>query len=170
MGLPFPPFCQGLAIGLKLTLAGNNQLKKRGFWFFVVLVATSIATQMNYLNKALDTFNTAIVSPIYYVIFTTATIVASAILFNGWDSSLDDADINMEEVIASLRETGALPSAFGHQFGTSDLITLVCGFLTIVGGVFMLHISRQEDEAKKNAAAMTDDVATATAELLRIES
>lgn len=34
----------------------------------------------------------------------------------------------------------------------------------------MLHISRQEDEAKKNAAAMTDDVATATAELLRIES
>jgi hypothetical protein len=50
----------------------------------VVLVAISIATQMNYLNKALDTFNTAIVSPIYYVMFTTATIVASAILFNGW--------------------------------------------------------------------------------------
>ena len=38
-------------------------------------------TQMNYLNKALDLFNTAIVSPIYFVMFTTFTILASAILF-----------------------------------------------------------------------------------------
>lgn len=36
---------------------------------------------MNYLNKALDLFNTAIVSPIYYVMFTTFTIIASVILF-----------------------------------------------------------------------------------------
>ena len=49
-----------------------------------MLVVVSIVTQMNYLNKALDTFNTAVVTPIYYVLFTTATIVASAILFNGW--------------------------------------------------------------------------------------
>ena len=42
---------------------------------------------MNYLNKALDTFNTAIVSPIYYVLFTTATILASGILFNGWGNA-----------------------------------------------------------------------------------
>ena len=40
-----------------------------------------MVTQMNYLNKALDLFNTAIVSPIYYVMFTTFTITASAILF-----------------------------------------------------------------------------------------
>ena len=38
-------------------------------------------TQINYLNKALDVFNTAIVSPIYYVLFTVATISASAIMF-----------------------------------------------------------------------------------------
>lgn len=31
--------------------------------------------------QALDTFNAAIVSPIYYVMFTTLTIVASAIMF-----------------------------------------------------------------------------------------
>ena len=47
-------------------------------------MTVSIITQMNYLNKALDTFNTAVVTPIYYVFFTTSTIVASAILFNGW--------------------------------------------------------------------------------------
>ena len=45
------------------------------------VVAVCVVTQMNYLNKALDLFNTAIVSPIYYVMFTTFTITASIILF-----------------------------------------------------------------------------------------
>jgi hypothetical protein len=36
---------------------------------------------MNYLNKSLDLFNTAIVSPIYYVMFTLLTIIASVIMF-----------------------------------------------------------------------------------------
>lgn len=45
------------------------------------VVAICVVTQMNYLNKALDLFNTAIVSPIYYVMFTTFTILAAAILF-----------------------------------------------------------------------------------------
>lgn len=31
--------------------------------------------------QALDTFNTAVVSPIYYVMFTTLTILASVIMF-----------------------------------------------------------------------------------------
>lgn len=45
------------------------------------VVGVCVVTQMNYLNKALDLFNTAIVSPIYYVMFTTFTIIASAVLF-----------------------------------------------------------------------------------------
>lgn len=48
---------------------------------WVQVVAVCVVTQMNYLNKALDLFNTAIVSPIYYVMFTTFTITASIILF-----------------------------------------------------------------------------------------
>jgi len=40
-----------------------------------------VLTQINYLNKALDVFNTSIVSPIYYVMFTVATITASCIMF-----------------------------------------------------------------------------------------
>lgn len=31
--------------------------------------------------QALDTFNTAVVSPIYYVMFTSFTILASVIMF-----------------------------------------------------------------------------------------
>ena len=45
------------------------------------IVAACVITQMNYLNKALDLFNTAIVSPIYYVMFTTLTVAANVILF-----------------------------------------------------------------------------------------
>jgi hypothetical protein len=37
--------------------------------------------------QALDTFNTAVVTPIYYVLFTTATIAASGLLFRGWTGS-----------------------------------------------------------------------------------
>ena len=45
------------------------------------IVGVSVITQLNYLNRALDMFNTAIVSPIYYVMFTLFTITASLILF-----------------------------------------------------------------------------------------
>jgi hypothetical protein len=47
----------------------------------VQVVVVCLLTQMNYLNKSLDMFNTAIVSPIYYVMFTLLTIIASVIMF-----------------------------------------------------------------------------------------
>lgn len=40
---------------------------------------------MNYLNKALDTFNTGVVTPVYYVMFTSLVITASTILFKEWE-------------------------------------------------------------------------------------
>lgn len=40
---------------------------------------------MNYLNKALDIFNTGVVTPVYYVMFTSLVITASAILFKEWE-------------------------------------------------------------------------------------
>lgn len=36
--------------------------------------------------QALDTFNTAVVSPIYYVMFTSLTILASVIMFKVYSS------------------------------------------------------------------------------------
>ncbi len=41
---------------------------------------------MNYLNKALDTFNTAVVSPIYYVFFTAFVMLASGLLYGEFDN------------------------------------------------------------------------------------
>ncbi|XXG41392.1 hypothetical protein AAC387_Pa01g1863 [Persea americana] len=72
---------KALGTSLKLTFEGNNQLIYPETWFFLLVVLTCVITQMNYLNKALDTFNTAIVSPIYYVMFTSLTILASIIMF-----------------------------------------------------------------------------------------
>ncbi|XP_052179786.1 probable magnesium transporter NIPA4 [Diospyros lotus] len=101
---------KALGIALKLTLSGMNQLIYPQTWAFTVIVATCIITQMNYLNKALDTFNTAVVSPIYYVMFTSLTILASVIMFKDWDRQ-----------------------------NPTQIVTEMCGFVTILSGTFLLH-------------------------------
>lgn len=73
--------CQALGIAIKLTLAGDNQFVYPPTYAFAAVVVGAVVTQMNYLNRALDLFNTAIVTPLYYVAFTTLTIAASTIMF-----------------------------------------------------------------------------------------
>ncbi|XP_065870453.1 probable magnesium transporter NIPA4 isoform X1 [Euphorbia lathyris] len=109
---------KALGIALKLTLSGMNQMIYPQTWAFTLIVITCVLTQMNYLNKALDTFNTAVVSPIYYVMFTSFTIVASVIMFKDWDRQ-----------------------------SPTQIITEMCGFVTILSGTFLLHKTKD----------MTDD-------------
>lgn len=101
---------KALGIALKLTLSGMNQLIYPQTWAFTMIVAACVVTQMNYLNKALDTFNTAVVSPIYYVMFTSFTILASVIMFKDWDRQ-----------------------------NLTQIVTEMCGFVTILSGTFLLH-------------------------------
>ncbi|KAJ0969452.1 hypothetical protein J5N97_022329 [Dioscorea zingiberensis] len=101
---------QALGIALKLTFSGMNQLIYPQTWAFTMVVITCVVTQMNYLNKALDTFNTAVVSPIYYVMFTSLTILASVIMFKDWDRQ-----------------------------NPTQIVTEMCGFVTILSGTFLLH-------------------------------
>ncbi|CAL8467064.1 g6600 [Coccomyxa elongata] len=72
---------KALGIALKLTFQGQNQFVFIETYFCILVVAICVVTQINYLNRALDMFNTAIVSPIYYVMFTLLTITASLIMF-----------------------------------------------------------------------------------------
>ncbi|XP_065669839.1 magnesium transporter NIPA2 isoform X1 [Hydra vulgaris] len=102
--------CKGLGIAIKETLAHNSQVSNPIAWMLLIGGALCIMVQMNFLNKALDIFNTSIVSPIYYVMFTTFAIIASAILYKEW------AKLNAKDALGS-----------------------VCGFLTIIIGVFLLH-------------------------------
>jgi hypothetical protein len=57
----------------------SNVLVYKPIASYIVLAASNWVIVP--LLQALDTFNTAIVSPIYYVMFTTLTILASIIMF-----------------------------------------------------------------------------------------
>ncbi|XP_006633097.1 magnesium transporter NIPA2 [Lepisosteus oculatus] len=101
---------KGLGIGAKELFAGKPVLKEPLFWALLVCLVACISTQINYLNKALDIFNTSIVTPIYYVFFTTAVMACSAILFKEW-----------------------------FQMSADGILGTISGFLTIIVGIFLLH-------------------------------
>ncbi|GAA5878721.1 hypothetical protein JCM3774_000486 [Rhodotorula dairenensis] len=108
---------KALGIALKLTFAGNNQLWRAGTWIFAITVAGCIATQMAHFNKALDLFPTTVVNTSYYVMFTTSTLLASVILFHGLNTA-----------------------------GGAQTFSLLCGLYIISMGVYLLNLSRAENE------------------------
>ncbi|GMH24761.1 hypothetical protein Nepgr_026604 [Nepenthes gracilis] len=116
---------KALGIALKLTLSGMNQLVYPQTWAFTLIVAICVVTQMNYLNKALDTFNTAVVSPIYYVMFTSLTILASVIMFKDWDRQ-----------------------------NPTQIVTEMCGFATILSGTFLLHKTKDMVDGLSTSLSM----------------
>ncbi|CAN9097882.1 unnamed protein product [Alternaria alternata] len=113
-------FIKAFGIALKMTFAGNNQFTHPSTYVFVILVVGCILTQMNYFNKALSQFSTNIVNPLYYVMFTTCTLVASCLLFQGFNT------------------TSAV-----------NTISLLCGFLIIFSGVYLLNLSREDPNGNK---------------------
>uniref|UniRef100_A0A1B6FJ15 Magnesium transporter NIPA2 n=1 Tax=Cuerna arida TaxID=1464854 RepID=A0A1B6FJ15_9HEMI len=109
--------CKGLGLGLKETVSGEqNELTNWLTWTFLILVVIFVSIQMNYLNKALDLFNTGIVTPVYYVMFTTLVITASAILFKEW-----------------------------YHLSAEDILGNVCGFLVIIVGIVLLNTFKDMD-------------------------
>ncbi|XP_055364500.1 magnesium transporter NIPA2 isoform X1 [Betta splendens] len=101
---------KGLGIAIKELIAGKSVLRNPLAWFLLLALVACVSTQINYLNKALDIFNTSLVTPIYYVFFTTSVLTCSAILFKEWE-----------------------------HMGTDDVIGTLSGFLTIIVGIFLLH-------------------------------
>uniref|UniRef100_UPI00358DFA69 magnesium transporter NIPA2-like n=1 Tax=Myxine glutinosa TaxID=7769 RepID=UPI00358DFA69 len=101
---------KGLGIAIKELLGGKPALRNPLTWILLCSLVACVGTQINYLNKALDIFNTSVVTPIYYVFFTTSVMVCSAILFKEW-----------------------------YHMKAADIIGTVCGFFTIILGIFLLH-------------------------------
>lgn len=109
--------CKALGLALRDTLSGKSN--DFGMWlpyFLIVITVIFVGIQVNYLNKALDIFNTSIVTPIYYVIFTTLVITASAILFKEWGR------MKAENIIGDL-----------------------CGFFVVIVAVILLNAFRDVD-------------------------
>ncbi|KAJ5625017.1 hypothetical protein N7510_001326 [Penicillium lagena] len=111
---------KAFGIAVKLTLGGNNQFTNASTYVFAIVTGFCILTQMNYFNKALNSFSTSIVNPLYYVTFTTATLCASFILFKGFNT------------------TDAV-----------NTISLLCGFLQIFTGVYLLNLSRHDPDGRQ---------------------
>lgn len=66
------------------------------------MVTAFLLFQLNYLNLALDLFSAAAVSPVYYVFFTSCTIISNALLFQGFDGQ------TVWDVVADLFGFGAM--------------------------------------------------------------
>lgn len=107
---------KAIGIAIELTLEGSNQAVYFQTWIFAMVAVTCIITQLNYLNMALDTFNTTVVSPIYYAMFTAFTILASAIMFKDYSGQ-----------------------------SASSVASELCGFITVLSGTAVLHSTRDPD-------------------------
>ncbi|RHZ51657.1 hypothetical protein CDV55_103878 [Aspergillus turcosus] len=103
---------QGLGAAILAQINGKSQFKEWFLYVLLVFVIATLLTEIIYLNKALNLFNAALVTPTYYVFFTSSTIVSSAILFQGFKGS-------------------------GMQ-----IATVILGFLQICAGVVLLQLSK----------------------------
>ncbi|ODN77443.1 hypothetical protein L202_04621 [Cryptococcus amylolentus CBS 6039] len=108
---------QGLGSSIVTSIQGDNQVKNWFFWFLFVFVVITLLTEINYLNKALELFNTSMVVPVYFCFFSSATLITSFILYQGLKAS------------------------------AVTLITMVLGFLVTCLGITLLQLSKVDPEA-----------------------
>ncbi|EON65748.1 hypothetical protein W97_04987 [Coniosporium apollinis CBS 100218] len=117
---------QGLGAAIVTQAGGEAQFNQ---WFLYVLLAfviITLLTEIVYLNKALNIFNAALVTPTYYVFFTSSTIVTSAILFRGFKGT------------------------------PATISTVIMGFLQICAGVVLLQLSKSAKDVPDAAVFSGD--------------
>lgn len=117
---------QGLGAGILAWIRGKPQYKEWFFWVLLVFIIITLLTEIVYLNKALNIFNASIVTPTYYVYFTSTTIITSAILFQGFKGT------------------------------AQSIVTVVLGFLTICSGVVLLQLSKSAKDVPDAAVFSGD--------------
>ncbi|MBW04181.1 Magnesium transporter NIPA1, partial [Eschrichtius robustus] len=95
----------------KLTNPGVEALE--GLVLLAVL-GCSIIVQFRYINKALECFDSSVFGAIYYVVFTTLVLLASAILFREWSN-----------------------------VGLVDFLGMACGFTTVSVGIVLIQVFKE---------------------------
>ncbi|KAJ3137926.1 hypothetical protein HK100_000224 [Physocladia obscura] len=110
----------------------DNQFKQWPIYPLFAFLVFFVIFQVNFLNKALSCFSAAVVTPIYYVFFTTATMLTSAFLFQGFPVG-----------------------------STVDGVSILFGFLVICGGVallfqYSLKLQRIAKEAGQTVARIAN--------------
>ncbi|ORY78641.1 magnesium transporter NIPA-domain-containing protein [Protomyces lactucae-debilis] len=103
---------QGFGASVVSAIGGTpNQWNNWFLWVLFIFVIITLLFEIVYLNKALNIFNTSVVTPIYFTCFTTMTLISSAVLFQGFNGK------------------------------PVEIITVVLGFFCIVCGVILLQVS-----------------------------
>ncbi|XP_067663593.1 magnesium transporter NIPA2-like isoform X1 [Haliotis asinina] len=125
--------CKGVGVAIKETFRGRNEFTNYLTYLLLLVVVICILIQLNYLNRALDTFNTAVVTPIYYVFFTSAVIAASLILYKEFG--------NMEVM---------------------DIVGNMCGFLTIISGIFLLNAFKDQNISISTVASVRKEAVSSS--------
>ncbi|VBB84331.1 Putative NIPA-like protein 1 [Podospora comata] len=117
---------QGLGAAIIAQAGGKPQFNQWFLYVLLVFVIATLLTEIIYLNKALNLFNAALVTPTYYVYFTSTTIITSAILFRGFNGT------------------------------PTSIITVVMGFLVICSGVVLLQLSKSAKDVPDTAVFAGD--------------
>ncbi|CAO3599074.1 unnamed protein product [Absidia cylindrospora] len=120
-------FTQGFGSAIVYSISVEKQFTNWFIYIMLLILVFTLVLEIVYLNKALNLYNTALVTPTYYVIFTTMTIVSSTILFQGFNAS------------------GA------------DIASCVMGFLCICSGVALLHHSSATPNNSNNRVLEDSD-------------
>ncbi|KAK9899269.1 DUF803-domain-containing protein, partial [Cystobasidium minutum MCA 4210] len=110
----------GLGASIVTSINGDNQFKFWFTYFILVFVVVTLLTEINYLNKALELFNTAMVTPIYFVLFTGCTVITDVILNKGFKAPPE------------------------------KIVTVVFGFLVICCGITLLQMSKIDPKELEN--------------------
>ncbi|KAK5065365.1 hypothetical protein LTR84_001203 [Exophiala bonariae] len=117
---------QGLGSAVVAQAGGKPQFNQWFLYVLLVFVVATLLTEIVYLNKALNLFNAALVTPTYYVFFTSATIITSAILFRGFKGT------------------------------AVTITTVIMGFLQICTGVILLQMSKSAKDVPDAAVFKGD--------------
>ncbi|KAL3427524.1 DUF803 domain-containing membrane protein [Phlyctema vagabunda] len=117
---------QGLGAAIVAQIGGTKQYDQWFLYVLFVFVIATLLTEIIYLNKALNLFNAALVTPTYYVFFTSSTIITSVILFRGFKGT------------------------------PTSIITVVMGFFVICAGVVLLQLSKSAKDVPDAAVFSGD--------------
>ncbi|KAI8956555.1 DUF803-domain-containing protein [Daldinia sp. FL1419] len=117
---------QGLGAAIVAQAGGTPQFNQWFLYVVLVFVIATLLTEIIYLNKALNLYNAAMVTPTYYVYFTSTTMITSAVLFQGFKGT------------------------------AMQIVTVVMGFLTICAGVVLLQLSKSAKDVPDSAVFAGD--------------
>lgn len=112
--------CKGISLGIKEIINEHRNISYFYTVMFIFIASSCIVIQINYLNKSLDIFNTAIVTTVYYVLFTLFVMIASALLF--------------KELLS---------------VSFQDFLGCMCGFGTIVCALCLIHFFKTTSNSKE---------------------